>query len=116
MSSWKQTLRTRLRNERGETITEVLAAIVISGLAILMLATVISAAVHMNKVSSEAMNDYYTANDTVAQGSSTIMGTISITLNDSPIALSDEPSITVVCRVGQQVGNTLIVAYAEEGK
>ena len=113
MTSWKQTIRTWLRNDRGESITEVLVAIVISGLAILLLATAISAAVNTNNASRRAMNEYYAANNNVvqAQGSTTKDGTVSITLNGSAVSLGNTANIPITCRIGQQVNDTVIGAY-----
>ena len=111
MTSWKQTIRAWLRNERGESITEVLVAIVISGLAILLLATAISAAVNTNNASRRAMNEYYAANNNVVQGGTTKSGTVSIALNGSTVSLGNTANIPITCRIGQQVNDTVIVAY-----
>lgn len=61
-------LHKRNRAVRGESLVEVLAAIVISGLAILMLATTIAASVRVNLTSGDAMNKYYIASNDLALG------------------------------------------------
>lgn len=55
-------IRRKVVDRHGESLTEVLAAIAVSGLAILMLAVAISAAMRINVSSVEAMNRYYDAN------------------------------------------------------
>lgn len=118
-ASWKhamQAIRARLRGDRGETITEVLVAIVISGLAILMLATAIASAVNVNNASRDAMNRYYAANNNAVLGdTATASGTVSVTMNGGSISLGNKASIPVTFRIGQQVNDTLVVAYTEEG-
>lgn len=52
----------RLRSQAGETIAEVLIALLISVLALTMLAMMISSTVGLVNASKEKMNDYYTGN------------------------------------------------------
>lgn len=53
----------RLRSERGESLTEVLAAIVVGALAILLLVGAVNAAANINRNSRAAMDTYYQANN-----------------------------------------------------
>ena len=52
----------KLRSRAGETIGEVLVALLISTLALMILAGMISATSTITKSSEKKMNDYYTAN------------------------------------------------------
>lgn len=108
------TIYARLRSTRGESLTEVLAAIVVSGLAILMLATVIAAAANTNRQSSEQMDKYYKAsNELVANVASGLSGTV--TLNDidgNTVRLEEaESSVPVEYTVNEEVGQVPIVSY-----
>ena len=53
--------------QRGETITEVLVAMVIAGLALLMLATAIAAATNIISNSRQSMETYYKASNGLAE-------------------------------------------------
>ena len=55
-------LKKRLRSQAGETIAEVLVAMLISVLALTMLAVMISSTLSMVNKSKLKMNDYYDAN------------------------------------------------------
>lgn len=59
-------IRLALRNTHGETITEVLVAMVIVGLALLMLAVVIASSSSIVKKDREYMEDYYETGNTLA--------------------------------------------------
>ncbi len=101
---------------RGETLTEVLASIVISGLAILMLAMVISAASSMIDNSRTAMADYYDQNNqTVEHGGET--GSGSVTLTDTTggtVGLGDGSSTNVTYSIGETLANGSAVTSYEE--
>ena len=113
MSQLKSIISAKLRGNRGESITEVLVAIVVSGLAILMLATVIAAAMNVNKTSQRAMNDYYEANNSVVSGGVATTGTVSLTAGGSPVSLGNDSGIEVSCHVGEQADGTPVVSYVE---
>jgi len=59
-------IRLALRNSHGETITEVLVAMVIVGLALLMLAVVIASSSSIVKKDREYMEDYYETGNALA--------------------------------------------------
>lgn len=114
MSRWKNAIRAKARSERGESITEVLVAIVVSGLAILMLATVIATAVNVNQASRKAMNDYYAANNDVVSGALTTTGTVTLTSDGASVSLAGDSSISVTCYAGEQAGDTPVVSYVAQ--
>lgn len=83
----KRRIKKRLKSQTGESIGEVLIALLISSLALVMLAGMISATNNMVKKSETVMNDYYACNNelealtatrsnvTKTTGSITITGT-----------------------------------------
>lgn len=115
MSKLISALRSKVRSVRGESITEVLVSIVISGLAILMLATVIATAMNVNKSSREAMNNYYEANNNVVSNATTVTGTVTVSpaAGGSAIAIASSDSVGVECRVGEQSEGVIIASYTE---
>ena len=114
MTRLKNIISAKLAGTRGESITEVLVAIVISGLAILMLATVIATAVNVNQASRRAMNEYYAANNNVVVGGVSTTGSVSLTSGSDPISLADSDSVAVTCHIGTQADGTLVVSYVEQ--
>ena len=65
-SGYASRIRLALRNTHGETITEVLVAMVIVGLALLMLAVVIATSSNIVKKDREYMEDYYETGNRLA--------------------------------------------------
>jgi len=71
MSSMKTKLMEKLHSQAGESIAEVLIAVLISALALTMLAGMISSTVRMVNAGKEKMNTYYAENaDLEIQGPS----------------------------------------------
>lgn len=107
-------LRAKLCSRRGESITEVLVAIVVSGLAILMLATVIATAASTNSSSRTVMEDYYAANNQLVEASES-NGAAAITLTEqggsSPVRLGDGTSVSVNLFVDEQADGTVVASY-----
>lgn len=58
----KKQLR-KLKNRRGETITETLVALLIASIALVMLASMISSTSSIVTTSTKAMQEYYNANN-----------------------------------------------------
>ena len=114
MAFLKRLVSAKLRGERGESITEVLVAIVVSGLAILMLGTVIATAVNVNKASQKAIDEYYAANNDVAAGSATATGTVGLASDSGSITLSGSDDVSVSYRIGEQADGTLVISYVEQ--
>lgn len=67
-------LRRRLKNRRGETITEVLVALLISALALTMLAAMIASASKMVEQSRDRLDGYYKAENDLADPSGAALG------------------------------------------
>ena len=62
-------VRRRLREQRGESIAEVLLAVLISALALVLLAGMISASADMIEHSRNTMDDYIAAENALAEKS-----------------------------------------------
>ena len=91
-------IRKKIHDHKGDSIAEVLIALLISSLALVMLASMITSATKMITNSKAKMNDYYTANNSISaytapaipievanrSGNSNV--TIEITSSDAPTA------------------------------
>ena len=68
------------RSKRGESLTEVLAAVVVGGLSILLMAMAISTASNMVRQSNDSMRTYYAANNDLADpgSSADFEGTVTV--------------------------------------
>lgn len=67
ISSFRKTAANKLRSRTGETITETLVSVLISALALVMLAGAITAASNIIKRSRNALSNYYAANEVMAE-------------------------------------------------
>lgn len=65
----------RLKNGRGETITEVLVALLVSALALTMLAAMVAASTRMVNESRNKIDEYYQAGNGMAALSGSAAGT-----------------------------------------
>ena len=101
-------LRRALGNKRGETITEVLVAMVIAGLALLMLATVIATSSHIVTNSREYMEEYYESGNELAVVSDGGDMTITTSIKLSP---AGSTSIAVKAHVDASDEDNPIVSY-----
>ena len=119
------TLRRIKGDQRGETITEVLVAMVIAGLALLMLATTIATSSNIVRNSRESMESYYSMGNQLAayEASDDTITTSPLTMtlsNDLGFAIqptgagagSAIKSISVTAYAGEDAGNT-VVSYVE---
>ena len=85
------------RSERGETITETLVALLIGGLALLMLAVVIASVTRMSAESQQTMDGYYEDANTIAEVAQvTATGKIALQESGASVSISadedaDEP-------------------------
>ena len=67
ISSFRKTAANKLRSHTGETITETLVSVLISALALVLLAGAISAAVRIINRSRDSLSEYYAANEVMAE-------------------------------------------------
>ena len=98
-SGFASRIRLALRNTHGETITEVLVAMVIVGLALLMLAVVIASSSSIVKKDREYMEDYYETGNTLAMytGEPKYEGaSLTVTWKGTSVKLSPPPVSTSI--------------------
>ena len=104
----------KLRSRAGETLTETLVALLISSLALLMLAGAVTAATRVITRSKDKMAEYYAADAALAERASS-KGSLTLSLTDTsdePLNLSD---IQVQYYVNASFPTRPVVAYAETG-
>lgn len=120
-------LKSRLRSQKGESIAEVLVAVLLSAVALTMLATMISATSKMVIRSKTLTKEYVKQNNLlVEKGSSTRTGTVEIKLVDpstdieTAIKLYDDGNykeesastkIPVLYYINNRVGNVSVTSY-----
>ena len=115
-------IASRVRNQRGETITEALVSVLIGGLALLMLAVVISATSRMMFDSNAEMNKYYqesnamAAHETASEGSGST-GKLGVEVDGAPVKISDdsESEVDVKYREGEVAGKPVVSYWVESG-
>ena len=73
----------KLRDTRGESIAETLVALLISSLALMMLAGAISAATRVITLSKKKMAEYYSKDTVVAEQTGSPSNPITLTLSES---------------------------------
>ena len=93
MKRLREKIAARLKNSAGESLAEVLIALLIAALALTMLAATISAASKMITNSKTKMGEYYAANDALAVQAKDSSKTLSITV--SPMKLNAENNLVV---------------------
>lgn len=110
-------LREKLCSERGESLTEVLAAIAVSALAILLLTMAVSTASNMNARSRTALDTYYeTSNELVSGPSTHVDGSVTLTEKGSNAAAPVwEDTIDVTYAISEREGDGAIASYEEKG-
>ena len=69
----------KLRSERGDSLAEVLIALLISAVALVMLATMISTSSSMTRESKKTMDKYYQGIDSLTLRGSAPEGTVTLT-------------------------------------
>ena len=119
-------LRGLLASRRGESLVEVLVSIVISGLAILMLATAIASAVNVITMNRNFTDDYFAVSNAVVMADATDeakkgSGTVSLTWTPDvgtgvPVALEQgKSSLEVNYTVSEAVSGEPIASYEKKG-
>ena len=85
---FKKKLRRRVKNQAGETIAEVLIALLISSLALVMLASMISATQSMVSKSKTKMDEYYAANNKLETYSGTAISGKTVSISGDGVTYS----------------------------
>ena len=122
MKTMKAKICAKLRAGRGETLAEVLVALLIAALALTMLASVIAASSRMITQSKAKMKTYYEANDALAEQdvdnsnasfSVTILRVDSETETDTTDSVTLEPGKTLAVAgfMNDTLGSKVIYSY-----
>ncbi len=82
-------LNSKFRTEKGESIAEVLVALLISSVGLVMLAAMISSSVKMLQQSKTGLFDYVEAENSIVEQSGGESGSIIIKSGDAKISLTD---------------------------
>lgn len=91
---WCTRIARKLTSERGDTLVEALTAILIGGLALLMLAQAISSATNIVRRTQGAMDDYYTQATTLA-GTDSSSGYLTLKNGNNPMRVGTESETNV---------------------
>ncbi len=109
-----QKLEKKLNSQKGESLTETLVALLISAVALVMLAGAITAAGHVVTRSKDKLNAYYLNNeDLVKRKTSGGVGNITTSTGNMTITGSDIsiPSYAVTFYNNGEFGKYPVVAY-----
>lgn len=106
----------KLKNHSGESIAETLVAMLISTLALLVLAGAITTATNLISKSSTSLDEYYSANNNLDNGSGTSSSTATVTVAGSDTSSSSADAVTwVKCSVttyeNTTIGSNPVIAY-----
>lgn len=125
MRHLKNKARQLLLNDSGESLVEVLTAILISTCALIMLATAITSSTNMVRNSRSAMNRYYAITEELASPSDSSSeyeyintGSKSVTLSFSGVGLTsgDAQTISVEARWSKDpFARETLVSYEKRG-
>ncbi len=118
MKRLRASLSNKLKGNAGESIAEVLIALLIAALALTMLASVISAAAKMITESKEKVSQYYAANDNLTAHTpvdESSYWTVTVkNASNAAVKLTNaasESSITVRYNVNNVLSNKPVVAF-----
>ena len=94
MKKWKAKLATKLKSTAGESLAEVLIALLIAALALTMLASVIHTSSTMITQSKKTLGEYYEANQTLEKMNGSAAGTAaySVSRSGASVYLLPEPA------------------------
>jgi len=113
MKTGRKLLR-RLRGRAGESIAEVLVALLISALAMMLLAGMINSSWKVLDSSRAALADYNAQESVLtAQGSSDRTGTVTASLGGDAVKLNADTNVQIPVKyyVNDAVGGKPVVAY-----
>ena len=103
-------IRKKLKSRSGESIGETLVALLISALALVMLAAAISAASGIVIRSRTKLDDYYKANETIVIQMTAGGTSGSITIKDESGSIADQ-SKDVTYYKNDEFGKKTVIAY-----
>ena len=106
----KDKIRKKLKSHSGESIGETLVALLISALALVMLAAAVSAASGIVIRSRNKLDDYYKENETGVIGMTASGESGSITIKDGSGSIEDQ-SGNVTYYKNDEFGKKTVIAY-----
>ena len=107
----KRTVRNKVRNNDGESLSETLVALLIAALALAMLAGAITAASHMVTESRDKLGSYYSAKESVEKRETPDGGSQNAQITSGGSAVQNNiPIKTYTIQASDAFGKT-IVAY-----
>lgn len=111
----KRQIRAKLHSQAGESIGETLIALLISALALVMLAGAISSAANVITRSNTQMSKYYQGDNDLAEHTTTKKGPITITMTDTTDKTLTQTTVegTYKYYMNDVFGNTLVVGYSK---
>ncbi len=104
LQRWKKKMKKKLHNRRGDSIAEVLVALLISSLALVMLASMITSSARMITASKAKLNEYYRETEALCTYQQTNGAS-------SHITITSPDTITVICT--DSSGNTYTKNYTD---
>ena len=100
----KGCLLKKLKNSNGESISETLVALLISSLALVMLAGAMTAALRVVTTGREKIDAYYESSESTTSGSG------SVTLKDKSGVILDQ-TLDVTYQINDEFGSTPVISY-----
>ncbi len=110
----RRTVAARLRSRAGESISEVLVALLVSALALMMLASMVASSSNMVQTSRQKMQDYITAENALTEQSGKgTDGTVTVQNGGEGLSLYDgaDSEIAVTYYQNTTVGGKTVTAY-----
>lgn len=95
----------KLQSRAGETLAEVLIALLVSTLALMILAGMISSTTNVVKASKQKMDEYYAENRKLEDFSGGGSATVTITIGTHAV------EVPVVYEQNDKMGNRIVTAY-----
>ena len=108
----------KIRSNKGESITEVLVALLISAVALTMLASMIVSATHMIERTRDQMGQYYTEYNTLVSTETSDMTNGKLTFKTSSngaYALSKDAANVKVAYATASVASSVVVLFRYAG-
>lgn len=105
----KKRMLEKLRSRRGDSIAEVLVAMLISAVALVLLASMIASSSRMIRRSRESMEDYDAANNVLAAMPDTVPDTVHTVTKASDVELNVKNADSQTVRLKTASGNVVTV-------
>lgn len=101
-----------LRSQRGESLVEVLVAMLIASLSMLMLASAIAVSRSIVEKTKDVRDDYVSATNTLMEGAGTTNGTVTVT---DPLNTPASAQNVTITSSSDLPGNRVGVTYKYDG-